>query len=239
MRDILDKLDQLLTEANLGASEIPPNKMSAVINPATKKPFSRVELFYHKVKNSLPFTLKDGGEQVVINPKEAGKVAAWSLGAFLLSFSLLNVSGLVKSQIVLTASMSPTINPGDMVISTTPDKKAPQIGDVVLMKLPLVQNATTVYNMSRSTLAPVASQNYIDSASELGDGVQTVYTAASISVDTGLENAVEVYVGGIRQFTDYTVTAIAPVAATFTVAPADGSDVTILVRRGTWWVNPA
>ena len=77
MRDILNKLDQLLTEANLGASEIPPNKMSAVINPATKKPFSRVELFYHKVKNSLPFTLKDGGEQVVINPKEAGKVAAW------------------------------------------------------------------------------------------------------------------------------------------------------------------
>jgi signal peptidase I len=64
--------------------------------------------------------------------KFAGKVAAWSLVAFLLSFSLLNVSGLVKSQIVLTASMSPTINPGDMVISTTPDKKAPQIGDVVV-----------------------------------------------------------------------------------------------------------
>jgi len=61
-----------------------------------------------------------------------GKVAAWGLVAFLLSFSLLNVSGLVKSQIVLTASMSPTINPGDMVISTTPDKKAPKIGDVVV-----------------------------------------------------------------------------------------------------------
>jgi hypothetical protein len=64
--------------------------------------------------------------------KLSGKVAAWSLIAFLLSFSLLNVSGLIKSQIVLTGSMSPAINPGDMVISTTPDKKAPQIGDVVV-----------------------------------------------------------------------------------------------------------
>jgi len=64
--------------------------------------------------------------------KLSGKVAAWSLIAFLLSFSLLNVSGLIKSQIVLTGSMSPAINPGDMVISTAPDKKAPQIGDVVV-----------------------------------------------------------------------------------------------------------
>ena len=77
MRDLLDKLDQVLAEANLAAGEIPPNKMSAVVNPATKKPFSRVELFYHKVKNSLPFTLKDGNGEVVIDPKEAGKVAAW------------------------------------------------------------------------------------------------------------------------------------------------------------------
>jgi hypothetical protein len=77
MRDLLDKLDQVLAEANLAAGEIPPNKMSAVINPATKKPFSRVELFYHKVKNSLPFTLKDDNGEVVIDPAEAGKVATW------------------------------------------------------------------------------------------------------------------------------------------------------------------
>jgi signal peptidase len=64
--------------------------------------------------------------------KLTGKVAAWSLVAFILSFSLLNVSGLVKSQIVLTNSMSPTINPGDMVVSTPPDKKVPEIGDVVV-----------------------------------------------------------------------------------------------------------
>jgi len=64
--------------------------------------------------------------------KLSGKVAAWSLVAFLLSFSLLNVSGLIKSQVVLTGSMIPAINPGDMVVSTTPDKKVPKIGDVVV-----------------------------------------------------------------------------------------------------------
>ena len=76
MRDLLNLLDQVLTEATLAAGEIPPNKMSSVINPATKKPFSRVELFYHKVATGSPFTLKSGGE-VVIDPREVGKVAYW------------------------------------------------------------------------------------------------------------------------------------------------------------------
>jgi signal peptidase I len=62
----------------------------------------------------------------------SSKVLAWVFVAFLLSFSLLNISGVIKSQIVLTASMSPTINPGDMVISTSPERVAPEVGDVVV-----------------------------------------------------------------------------------------------------------
>ena len=62
----------------------------------------------------------------------SSKVVAWVFVAFLLSFSLLNISGVIKSQIVLTASMSPSINPGDMVISTSPERVAPEIGDVVV-----------------------------------------------------------------------------------------------------------
>jgi signal peptidase I len=62
----------------------------------------------------------------------SSKVVAWVFVAFLLSFSLLNISGAIKSQIVLTASMSPTINPGDMVISTSPERVAPEVGDVVV-----------------------------------------------------------------------------------------------------------
>jgi signal peptidase len=45
---------------------------------------------------------------------------------------MLNISGEIKSQIVLTGSMSPTINPGDMVISTSPERVAPEVGDVVV-----------------------------------------------------------------------------------------------------------
>ena len=73
-----------------------------------------------------------GSKNYVLAPKErikpratpikdaitlSSKVMAWVFVAFLLSFSLLNISGVIKSQIVLTASMSPSINPGDMVIS--------------------------------------------------------------------------------------------------------------------------
>jgi len=80
-------------------------------------PKERIKPTTHPIRYALQFS---------------SKVAAWSLITFILSFSLLNVSGLVKSQIVLTNSMSPTINPGDMVVSTPPDKKEPKIGDVVV-----------------------------------------------------------------------------------------------------------
>jgi signal peptidase I len=80
-------------------------------------PKERVKPPSHPVRNAL---------------KLSTTVAAWSLVAFLLSFSLLNASGLIKSQIVLTGSMSPSIKPGDMIISISPNKKAPQVGDVVV-----------------------------------------------------------------------------------------------------------
>lgn len=76
MRDILNLLDNLLTEANLGASEIPNNKASTVKDPATGKAMSRPALFLYKVQNSSPFTLVDGGE-VVIDPAEASRVETW------------------------------------------------------------------------------------------------------------------------------------------------------------------
>jgi len=76
MRELLNIIESLLSEANLGATEIPATKPSAVMNPATGKPFSRPELFYQKVKGGSPFTLVKGGE-VTIDPKEASRVKAW------------------------------------------------------------------------------------------------------------------------------------------------------------------
>lgn len=76
MRDLLNLLDCLLTEANLGASEIPAKKHSAVIDPITQKPFSRPELFLHKVKTRSAFTTLSG-DTVTIDPDEADRVANW------------------------------------------------------------------------------------------------------------------------------------------------------------------
>jgi len=76
MRDILNLLDHVLFEANLGASEIPASKASAVPNPVTGKMFTRPELFLQKVKGGTAFDLVAGG-QVTIDPKEARNVAAW------------------------------------------------------------------------------------------------------------------------------------------------------------------
>jgi hypothetical protein len=52
-----------------------------------------------------------------------------------------------------------------------------------------------------------------------------------------MSSAVEVYVGGTLQTSGYTITAENPVAVTFVTAPATGSEVTMLVRRGATWYN--
>ena len=76
MRDILNLLEAIISEANLGAPEIPSNKASAIKDPITGKLMSRPELFLWKVQNSSPFTLVKGGE-VVIDPAAAAGVEAW------------------------------------------------------------------------------------------------------------------------------------------------------------------
>ena len=48
----------------------------------------------------------------------------------------------------------------------------------------------------------------------------------------------QVYVGGFRVQTGYTLTSSDPATVTFTTAPADGVDVTILVQRGVTWYAP-
>jgi hypothetical protein len=79
MRDLLNLLDNVLTEAALSAAEIPAKKMSAVKNPTTGQLMTRQELFLWKVINSSPFTAieKAGGGEVTINPAEAPNVRTW------------------------------------------------------------------------------------------------------------------------------------------------------------------
>jgi hypothetical protein len=99
-----------------------------------------------------------------------------------------------------------------------------------------------VYNLGRGNLLPEQFQNYIVSAGQLGNGTTTTFVATDIVFDPGetvlAEQSVEVYVGGIRVVAGYSITGIDPVTVEFDTAPADGYQVTILVRRGVTWYAP-
>jgi hypothetical protein len=92
MRDLLNLIDNFMTEANLASNEIPANKLSGVKNPINGKPFTRPELFLYKVKNKLPFTTTSG-ESVTIDPQEAEKVRRWVTSGPVGTISLKTTNG--------------------------------------------------------------------------------------------------------------------------------------------------
>ena len=108
-----------------------------------------------------------------------------------------------------------------------------------------------VYNMSRINQLPAEYQNRVESNLTndtdlypvLGNGVNTVFVAEYINnsaAGSGFDDeSVEVYLGGIRQDSGYTVTALNPVTVQFVTPPPAGVQVTILVRKGIWWYDIA
>jgi len=120
---------------------------------------------------------------------------------------------------------------------------------------------TDVYDMGRGNLLNGDYQNYTVQDTSIGDGSTSVFYAPSIQFDDFLDSsserpAVEVYVGGVRQYaySDTTatsqyrwfVTDFDPLAVDFVVdpslglfAPESGVEVTILVRQGKWWYDIA
>jgi len=99
-----------------------------------------------------------------------------------------------------------------------------------------------VYAMGRGEIMPAEFQNYIDSNTFLGDGSTVNFEATNIYFDGGDSSlpteSVEVWVGGTRITSGYTVTGAGPVTVEFDTAPAAGVQVVILVRRGVNWYQP-
>jgi hypothetical protein len=107
-----------------------------------------------------------------------------------------------------------------------------------------------VYDIGRNNLMPATCQDYVDtnitnpliSGVNLGDGVAVTFTAADIDVSqedsTLQDDVVQVFVGGARVQTGYTLVNASPVTVTFTAAPPAGVEVAIVVRRGHDWYNP-
>ena len=101
---------------------------------------------------------------------------------------------------------------------------------------------STVYNLGRNNLLPEEYQDYIVSNTTLANGSTVAFTASNVDVGNltsqQQQEAVEVFVGGIRVTSGYTITAVSPVSILFATAPVSGVDVTILVRRGLSWYRP-
>lgn len=62
--------------------------------------------------------------------KKLGTYAGYGLAALMVTFSALSVTGTMKARVVLTNSMHPTINPGDIVLTMSPDRISPAVGKV-------------------------------------------------------------------------------------------------------------
>jgi hypothetical protein len=110
---------------------------------------------------------------------------------------------------------------------------------------------SAVYNIGTINRLPSEYQNYIVSNLSndteidpiLGDGSTTTFVAEAIDASTADSTvdteSIEVYLGGIRQSTGYTIINENPVTVEFDTPPPLGIQVTILVRRGVWWYNIA
>ena len=116
-----------------------------------------------------------------------------------------------------------------------------------------------VYDIGSDNLLNQNYQDYIVKDSSMGDGTTSVFYAPNINISnfgdssTAYVESIEVYVGGIRQYNysetaanseyRYIVTDFGPLAIEFVVddtypAPAAGSEVTVLQRRGVTWYTP-
>jgi hypothetical protein len=100
-----------------------------------------------------------------------------------------------------------------------------------------------VYNLGQSNLAPAEYQDRIVYTNTLANGSTTTFTAPNIDLgDLTLsfaEQAILVYVSGLRVTTGYTVDSVAPATITFATAPKDGYEVSIRVRQGFGWYQPS
>ena len=100
-----------------------------------------------------------------------------------------------------------------------------------------------VYNTGRGNLAPAEYQDRVVYTNTLADGSTVTFSAPNIDLSaltlSFAEQAILVYVAGIRVYTGYTVDSVAPATVTFDTAPTAGYEVSILVRQGFGWYQPA
>jgi len=72
-----------------------------------------------------------GSDKWRVQAARGFKFVGYVFATVMLTFSVLSSAGVTKARIVLTQSMEPTINSGDIVLSLNPDRLPPKVGDIV------------------------------------------------------------------------------------------------------------
>jgi signal peptidase I len=72
-----------------------------------------------------------GAERWIKKVGQYSTIATYLFAALLITFSAASLTGYVQARVVLTNSMEPTINPGDIVITANSERVVPQIGSVI------------------------------------------------------------------------------------------------------------
>ena len=95
-----------------------------------------------------------------------------------------------------------------------------------------------VYDMGIDNRLPFEYQNYIDYSNTISDGITTVFEIPGLAIDPADTGAVEVYIGGTRILSGFTVNSVDPVQVTLNFSIPPGPEVTVLVRQGVTWYAP-
>ena len=72
-----------------------------------------------------------GAERWIKKVGQYSTIATYLFAALLITFSAASLTGYVQARVVLTNSMEPTNNPGDIVITANSERVVPQIGSVI------------------------------------------------------------------------------------------------------------
>jgi signal peptidase len=87
---------------------------------------NREQFFSPVEERAVPVKTKDRNIFKIV-----GKVLGYVLAIGLIGVATLSYTGHMKARVVLTGSMKPTINPGDLIITIPVSARAPKKGDVV------------------------------------------------------------------------------------------------------------
>jgi signal peptidase len=89
------------------------------------------EIVAGQLVDAAPEVQTEASRPRYVGIKKAVSVSGYVVAILLMVFSGLSFTGNVKARIVLTGSMAPAINVGDVIITAPITSKAPQIDDVI------------------------------------------------------------------------------------------------------------